>query len=389
MKTNGAFRRLLLHQSAGSAGDALVALALAGSLFFSVPEATARGRVGLYLALTVAPFAVVAPLLARLLDHFRGSLRWAMVLTAFGRATLAWWLATRLDSLLLFPLAFGVLVLSRAGIVVRGAMLPLVVPVDANLVEANSALSRAAALAGILAGIPGLLLIRWPGADFELLFAAFVYYLGVVPALLMPRARGRRRRDEKLDARTVARTPAMRQAIVATAGMRFFVGYLVFHLAFALRREDLGSIGLGFLIGSALLGGLAGALVSPRLRRALREEGMLAAGLFAAGVAGVLAGRWFSIVTAGALVLVFGIASGAAKVAFDSIVQRELPAGARGWAFARFESTFQLAWVAGAAVPLLLPIPGGPGVLVAGIGANLLGIIYIAGRQRHPRGTFL
>lgn len=374
--------RLLRHQATGSAGDALVALALAGSLFFSVPEATARGRVSLYLALTVAPFAIVAPFLARILDRFRGSLRWALVVTSVGRATLAWFLASRLDSLLLFPLAFGILMLSRAALVVRGAMLPVVAPEDTSLVEANSSLSRVAAIAGMVAGVPGLALIRWPGADFELLIAALVYYAGAVPALRLPAMRGRRRRDERTAARTVARSAAMRQALLATAGMRFLVGYLVFHLAFALRREDLGSIGLGVLIGSAAFGGLAGAVLAPRIRRILREEGMLFAALFLGGMAGLISGRWFSIVSAGALVFAFGIASGAAKVAFDSIIQRELPDGARGWAFARSESTLQLTWVAGAATPLLIPIPAGPGVVAAGVAAHVLGILYVAGRRR-------
>src|SRR5918999_1507774 len=69
------FGRLLFFQATGAAGDALIALALAGSLFFSVPTAEARGRVALYLLLTVAPFAVVAPLLSRYLDRHRGSSR--------------------------------------------------------------------------------------------------------------------------------------------------------------------------------------------------------------------------------------------------------------------------------------------------------------------------
>ncbi|MDQ4065953.1 MAG: MFS transporter, partial [Actinomycetota bacterium] len=346
-------RRLLTHQATGAAGDALVALALAGSLFFSVPETTARGRVGLYLALTVAPFAVIAPLLARILDRFRGSLRWAMVVTSIGRATLAWWMATRLDSLLLFPLAFGILMLSRAALVVRGAMLPTVVAEGATLVDANSSLSRVSAVAGMVAGLPGLAIAHFLGAEVELLFAAAVYYLGAIPALRLPRTRGKRKKRERLGARAVARSRAMRQAVMATSGMRFLVGYLVFHLAFALRREQLSSIGLGVLIGSAAFGGLAGALVAPRLRKKLSEEGMLFAALVAGGVIGLVVGRWFSLITAGALVFVFGIASGSAKVAFDSIVQRELPEGARGWAFARFESTLQLAWVAGAAAPLI------------------------------------
>ena len=374
--------RLLRYQATSAAGDALVALALAGSLFFSVPETTARGKVGLYLALTVAPFAVVAPLLARVLDRFRGSLRWALVAASVGRATLAWLLASRLDSLLLFPIAFGILMLSRATLVVRGALLPLVVEEHGSLVDANSALSRVAAVAGMVAMVPGLVLVRWPGPNVELLFCAAVFYLGAVPALRLPGGKGRRPRAESLGARAVGRSPALRQAVVVTAGMRFLVGYLVFHLAFALRREDIGSIGLGVLIGSAALGGLAGAVLAPRLRRRLREEGMLFAALVTAGLAGLIVGRWFSLVTAGALVFVFAVASGAAKVAFDSIIQRELPEGARGWMFARTESTLQLAWVAGAAAPLLIPIPSGPGVFAAGVIAQVLAILFIAGRRR-------
>ncbi|HEV3473743.1 MAG TPA: hypothetical protein VG408_11190, partial [Actinomycetota bacterium] len=194
-------------------------------------------------------------------------------------------------------------------------------------------------------------------------------------------SRGLRKAHERLCARTIASSREMRQAVIATAGMRFLIGYLVFHLAFALRRENLSSIGLGVLLGSAAFGGLAGAVIAPRLRRLLREEGMLLVSLVAGGVVGLIAGRWFSLIAAGMLVFVFSIASGAAKVAFDSIVQRELPEGARGWAFARFESTLQLAWVGGAAAPLLLPIPGGPGVFAAGIAANVLGLLYLAGRR--------
>ena len=374
-------RRLLWHQASGAAGDAMVALALAGSLFFSVPEATARGRVLLYLGLTMAPFAIVAPLLARVLDRFRGSLKWAMVLTSVGRATLAWLLASRLDSLLLFPLAFGILLLSRAALVVRGALLPHVVPEGSKLVDANSSLSRISAVAGMVAMVPALGLINWPGPRAELLVCAAVYYLGTLPALRLPAGRGRRTSRQRAGARAAAASPVLRHAITATAGMRFLVGFLVFHLAFALRRESPGSLGLGLLIGSAALGSLGGALVAPRLRRSLSEAGIIAAALVAAGLAGLVVGRWFGLYTASVLVLVFGVASGAAKVAFDSIVQTELPEGARGWAFARSESTLQMAWVGGAIAPLLIPIPAGPGVFVAGVAAQVLALLYVAGRR--------
>lgn len=376
------FGRLLLFQGSGAAGDALLALALAGSLFFSVPEATARGRVALYLALTVAPFAVVAPFLSRFLDRHRGGLRLAVVVASIGRGSLAWLLATRLDSLYLFPIAFGILVLSRAALVVRGALLPDLAPGDRPLVRANASLSKMSAIAGIVAVPPGLALLRFVGPNAELLLAACVYFVGAVPAVLLPMTSGRRDRNEQARARLVARGVGVRQAIVAIAGMRFLVGFLVLHLAFALRREDLSSVGLGLLVGSAATGSLLGAMTAPFLKRRLKEEGILAVALLIAGVTGVLVGRSFSVTTAALLVAVFGLASGAGKVAFDSIVQRDTPPAARGWAFARFESVLQIAWVLGALVPLGPSIPSGAGVLIAGIVANLLAIVYTLGRRR-------
>jgi hypothetical protein len=376
------FGRMLLYQAFGAAGDALVALALAGSLFFSVPESTARGRVALYLVLTMAPFAIIAPLLSAWLDRHRGSMRFAMIIASVGRAVCAWLLTEQLDTLLLFPIAFVILVLSRATIIVRGALLPQLIPEGRSLVDANASLSRTSALAGIAAGLPGLAILKWWGAGPELFFAALVYVCGVVPAIRLPAIRGRRALEERIGARTEARSVSIRQAIVAAAGMRFLVGFLVFHLAFALRREEFTSVGLGLLVGSAALGGLVGALIAPRLRRALKEEGILVTTMFIAGITAVLVGRYFTVYSAGALVFAFGVASGAAKVAFDSIVQRETPEGARGWAFARSEAYLQLAWVAGAFVPLLPSIPAGPGVFAAGVAANLLAILYVFGRLR-------
>jgi hypothetical protein len=123
------------------------------------------------------------------------------------------------------------------------------------------------------------------------------------------------------------------------------------------------------------------------MKRALREEGILVVSLILAGVAGLLVGRWFSLFNAGLLVFAFGIAAGTAKAAFDALVQREMPEGARGWAFARFETILQLAWVAGAAVPLALAIPAGVGVFATGVAGNLLAMLYIVGRRRLRSGA--
>ena len=376
-----AFGRLLLFQASGAAGDALIALALAGSLFFSVPEAEARGKVALYLLLTVAPFAVVTPLLARMLDRHRGGLRTVMAAAALGRGSLAWALRGHLGSAYLFPIAFGILVLSRAALVVRGATLPHLVPTDRGLVTANASLSKISALAGMVAVLPGFALLRWLGVDAELTLCSLIYVSGVLPVLRLPRAKGMREGGERLVARAAARSMTIRQALVAVGGMRFCTGFLVMHLAFTLRR-DLGSGALAMLVVAAASGGLVGAILAPRLRRALREEGILVVSLATAGLAGLVAGRWFSLISATSLVFFFGIAGGASKVAFDSIGQREISEAARGWAFARFESILQLAWVVGAIPPLLLALPEGMGVVIPGAIASSLTVIYMYGRHR-------
>lgn len=380
--TTPALGRFLVYQASGAAGDALIALALAGSLFFDVPSTEARDRVALYLALTVAPFAIVAPFLSRILDRHMGSLKVAMVLSALGRGLLAWLLATRLDSNYLFPIAFGVLLLSRSTLVVRGALLPTLVPEEGSLVEANAALSKAGALAGMVAIIPGVILARWISTRLELLLTAAVYLIGVFPALGIPAPRGKRPLHEQLGARRALRSMSLRQAVLMAAGMRFLVGFLVFHLAFALRREDAGSLGLGLLIGSAAIGTLFGAILAPRLRRGMREEGILMVTMAGAAIGALVAGYWFSVPTAAALVFVYGISSGAAKVAFDSLVQKGTSDAGRGFAFAKYESVLQLAWVLGGLVPLLLSIPSGPGVVAAGVLATTLSLIYLVGRRR-------
>lgn len=380
------FGRLLILQATSAAGDALFALALAGTLFFSLPDAEARGRIVVYLLLTMAPFALVGPILARFLDAHRGGLRTAMFVSSLGRAVLALYLGPRIDSLWLIPIAFGMLVLSRAQVVVRGALLPHVVPKGRGLVNANSSLFRASALAGVVGALPGVALLQLSGVKTELLFTAVVYAIGAPAAFGLPRARGRRSVDERHTARKGVRALSVRQALVAAGGMRLIVGFLVFHLAFALRREEFGNIGLGLLIGGATLGGFLGAVTAPRMRRALKEEGMLALGLFLAAVAGIVGGIWFSLAIAVALVVLVGVGAGASKLAFDSIVQREIEEAGRGYAFARFESILQLAWVAGGFIAVAIPIPSGPGVTGAGAIALILMALYVAGRSKSRSG---
>ena len=58
--------RLVHLQFLTAAGDAAVAVSLAGTLFFTLPTDQARPQVAQFLLLTMAPFAVVAPFISGL-----------------------------------------------------------------------------------------------------------------------------------------------------------------------------------------------------------------------------------------------------------------------------------------------------------------------------------
>ena len=113
-------------------GDTLFAVSLAGSLFFSISPTAAKDKVLLYLLLTMGPFAVVAPALGPLIDRSRGARRAMVVTSALGRAVLCPFVARDIHSLLLFPEAFLMLVLSKVYLVTKGALVPEIVAIEAG-----------------------------------------------------------------------------------------------------------------------------------------------------------------------------------------------------------------------------------------------------------------
>src|SRR5690242_12952532 len=180
----GMIRLLDLH-AASCAGDTLVTMGLAGTIFFNVPAGEARGKVALYLLITMAPFALLAPLIGPLLDRFRHGRRWALAATMLGRAFLAWLISDYLGNIGLYPAAFGVLVLSRAYGVARSAAVPRLLPDRLGLSEAGARASVFGTLAGALVLPIGLLAGRF-GAEWPLRVSIVVFFWGMVTALRLP-----------------------------------------------------------------------------------------------------------------------------------------------------------------------------------------------------------
>ncbi|HUU61878.1 MAG TPA: MFS transporter, partial [Acidimicrobiia bacterium] len=150
-----AFKQLAVSWSANVAGDTLVTVALAGSLFFEVPSAQARAKVALYLLLTIAPFIVVAPVLGAVFHRFPAGYRAVLASASALRALVAVVMTFGLRTLWLFPLAFTMLVLSRLYGISKSSMLPVALPEPVALVSANALLARFGIYAGAVAALVG------------------------------------------------------------------------------------------------------------------------------------------------------------------------------------------------------------------------------------------
>lgn len=386
------FSRLAVVHVLSVGGDTLVTMALAGSLFFSISPQAARGRVALYLLLTIAPFAVVAPLLAPIVDRSQGGRRAVVIAGAAGRAAVCLSMAVHLDGLLLFPEAFAVLVLSKTHMVTKSALVPDTVSGEGQLVAANSRLAILAVLAGFVAAVPGIIVLKIGalGGPWVVRLAALTFAAtGVAGFRLVRPAPGADRLAPPVVGEAELRAASVRLAATAMGVLRGIVGFLTFLVAFAFRREQAPAWWFGVVLAASMAGSFVGAAVGPFLRRRLAEERILMGSLAMVAVAG-LAAVWIGDRPAAALLAAaVGIAAGAGKLAFDSIVQRDAPDALRGRTFARFETRFQLAWVAGAALPVALRIPTGWGTVLLALVAAIAGASYAAGLlAAHHHGDF-
>jgi hypothetical protein len=341
----------LVHM-ASAGGDAMVAIALAGSVFFDIPVGEAKVRVALYLLLTMAPLAVAGPVLVLLLDR-AGPRRAISAASAAGRALVAAIAAPRFGSLLLFPLVFLLLVLSKVHTITKNGLTMAYGDRDEGLVRANARLGRIAVAGVILASVPALLILKLGSPRGVLYAAALVYALTSLLNLRLPHPRVPRVRTE---VGALGAIPALRAPAVGAAGLRAANGFLLFSLAFALRRSGQPAWWYGVLAAAAMAGLFGADLLAPRLPTSWREEAVVIACVIAAGVGAVLAFAAFSLPVLTAFALVVGASGELGRLAFQSLMQGLAPEGAHGRVFVRYEVLFQLAWVAGALLPAMLPI---------------------------------
>lgn len=363
-------RRLANAHAFSTAADAFFTVSLAGSLFFNVSVGAARPRVIAYLIATLAPFVVLAPLVGPLIDRFGRARRAVAASTCLGRGILCLFVAGDLRNLLIYPEAFGILVLEKAYSVTKSALVPSLVNQRADLVATNSRLSRISTIAGLIGGLIAIGVASVGDVNAVLRVGALTYFAAAAIAMSIPPDDSAQLPPAALEDEEL-QSPRIRAAAAAMAVLRAAIGFLVFLVAFELKRSAEPTWVFGVLAGVSIAGGLAGTVVSPVLRQRIRrDESVITVALVAA--AAVSLGAAAHVARASIAIAVFAIACAASmgRQGFDSILQRDAPRAARGRSFARFETLFQLVWVLGALGGVTLQ-PG------ARNGLSLLGVIFV------------
>ena len=283
----------------------------------------------------------------------------------------------------MLSLVFGVLVLSRTYGISRSSILPASLPDSARLVEANARLARL----GIFAG-GAVLPIGWGalnliGNQADLILAALVYAWSGVAALGLKVGHTPMDSDQYIGPDTgLTRSPAslrsIRQVRFATAIVRLLNGYLLLLVAFAFREGEQGIAGFGALMVAAAAGFALSSFLARFLARRLREEPMVAAALALEAAAAFISSHAFGVWSAAAVAFFAGLAWGTAKFGYDGLLHASVKPSVRARTFTYSETLFQMAWVVGAVIPVLLSIPTTLGLVLAGCVALLAQVVLIS-----------
>lgn len=370
------------------AGEATMAIALADSLFLSISPDAARTKVLMFLAISIAPFAVVAPFVGPFIDRIRGGQRMVVMIVGVLRAAVLVGISQSLDSLTLFPLAFAALILGKTYAIAKSAIVPTLIADHDQLVQENGKLGQIAGITGFVVAGPAILL-QLISAQATLALGVLAYLFATVNASRLPKVVIAAKPADRLEIEEL-HLPLVVSAANAMRILRLCVGFMFFHLAFWLREEIAGTAWFGLAVGLSGFAVLGANFAGPIIRRRVPESMMLMGALCALAIGGILA-AWYDRVLGGiALAAVVNASSAIGKLAFESTVQRQAPDANRGRMFSKFETNNQMAWVAGGLIPVILSPSGGLGFAVIGAIGTVGVFIFVrsgAVTMRKSRGA--
>jgi MFS family permease len=377
---------------ANFAVDAAMAVALANTLFFAAASGESKSKVALYLLITIAPFAVIAPLIGPALDRLQHGRRVALAMSFALRTALAVVLIMNYDgaagsfpSWVLYPCALAMMVFSKSFSVLRSAVTPRVMPPTIDLVRVNSRLTVFGLLGGTIAGgavaaavefvcthlfkLPGALFvvvaITIAGALLSMRIPRWVEVTaGEVPATLSYRRHTEPQRrswpEEVKKVGGTLRQPLGRNIITSLWGnctIKVMVGFLFLYPAFVAKAHQANAwyqLGmLGMIGAAAAIGNFAGNFTSARLQLG-RPAVLVVRCTIAVTVLALAAAVAGNLVVAAIATLITSGSSAIAKASLDASLQNDLPEESRASGFGRSESTLQLAWVLGGALGVMV-----------------------------------
>lgn len=318
------------------------------------------------MAVSLAPFAIVAPFIGPVIDKIPGGRRITVFIVAVLRCVTVLLMVSRLNSVSLFALAFVSLVLARTYSVSKTAIVPTLVNNDEQLVSANSKLGLLSGAMGFAAAVPAGLL-QLIDARATLVMSAVMFGLAGLTSLQLPRHIA----TSPLPAEDIEieelRSLQVRRIAASMMLLRGVVGFLFFHVAFWLRDESAGTAWFALALGLSSLSIMVGNLIAPFLRRQMSERAMMLFAFLIIGVIGTYAGVVGGITAGIILISVTNGMGSVGRLAFESVVQREAPDANRARAFVRFETLNQLAWVGLGLVAVILTLEGAVGFAAVGL----------------------
>jgi hypothetical protein len=182
------------------------------------------------------------------------------------------------------------------------------------------------------------------------------------PAPASASAKASRRRP---GLRTVGSTVI--HALGANACLRCLSGFLIFFLAFLLREHPLAgssaAVSLGIVGVAAGTGNALGTAVGAWLKSRAPEVIIVTVVAAVLAVA-ITAAVFFGAFLVACLAAFAGCAQALGKLSLDALIQRDVPEEVRTSAFARSETSLQMAWVLGGAIGIVLPLDGALGMSV-------------------------
>jgi MFS family permease len=453
-RTAGAVHRITGAQGAGRTGlstlfettaasgaaDAFVTIALAGTIFFSTSVDQARGRIVLFLIITMAPFAVLAPFIGPALDRIQQGRRFVLAGTMMARGLLCYAMSANVaNSLTLLPAAFGILVLQKAGGVVKASVTPRLLPANLTLVTANARGGLISLAVSTVAAVVAAGVQYAGGAAWTLRVGTLIYLVAMFLALRLPEQvdvplpapapaapsgrelgprppQGARKSGTKPlpgpapaalppanggahagrgQWRTLANVgPVVTEAMAVNAVLRAFAGYILFLLAFLLRSLNFGAphhaLSHNFALGALAVGLSAGSLASMIIGSFFRGRAphlIMFTVLTIAPVVTVICAWGFGLWAAVAVEFTAIFCASLAKLGQDSIVQREIGDEIRSSTFAVSETLNQVANVAGGLAGVLVSMlnNGTAGLAIAAAGLTVALFVLLARRRQRVR----